>query len=231
MARTTRPTEAAQLRGPLNGLIAERMRKLRLNSVKDFAEYAGVGRTSIHDLVRGRSTANGTWTKPSLETLTKLASALEKPAHELMYMIDPEIYGADLLPAVQQLSVYVAGRVGAGPEQLDPLADEEVFVENSFAEGRDLVAYRVRGESMAGGRHPIYNDDVVIVDRNTEGQINMPVVARLREDGYVVKRLRAGGSLDSTNADYDDPNLSVISPDRVAQIVGRVVRIVSNNVS
>lgn len=203
------------------------MRQLGLSTVKDFADFAGIGRTSLHELVRGRTTTSGTWTKPSLDTLVKLAAALNRPTHELLYLISPDAPGAGAVVDVQQVPVYIAGHVGAGPQQLDPL-DEVVYVERSFAEDRDLVAFRVYGDSMAGGRHPIYNGDVVIVDRGREGEVNFPVVARLRDNGYVVKRLRPGGILDSSNPEYTDPEQALVAPDRVAQILGRVVRVVSN---
>lgn len=227
MGRTAAVTSAAKARGPLNGLIAARMRQLGLSTVKEFADYAGVGRTSLHDLVRGRTTPSGTWTKPSLDTLSRLAAALDKPTHELLYLIDPDAPGAGTVIDVQQVPVYIAGSVGAGPQQLDP-SDEVVYVEKTFAEHRDLVAFHVKGDSMAGGRHPIYDGDIVIVDRQVAGEVNFPVVARLKDDGYVVKRLRPGGVLDSANPDFVDTHESFITPDRVAQQVGRVVRVISN---
>ncbi len=227
MGRTSLATSAAKARGPLNGLIAERMRQLNLSTVKDFADYAGIGRTSIHDLVRGRTTTSGTWTKPSFDTLTKLAVALDKPTHELLYLIDPEAPGANLVFDVQQVPVYIAGHVGAGPQQLWERNDV-VYVERQFAENRDLIAFTVVGDSMAGGRHPIHDGDMVIVDQRVGGEVNFPVVARLKDDGHVVKRLRPGGILDSANPDFVDPDTSIIAPDRIAHLVGRVVRVIGN---
>lgn len=215
------------MRGPLNGLIAERMRQLGLSTVREFADYAGVGRTSIHDLVRGRTTASGTWTKPSLDTVCKLAIALDKPTHELIYLIDPEAPGADMVADVRQVPVFIAGQVGAGPEQLRERSDV-VYVERKFAEGRDLVAFAVAGDSMAGGRHPIHDGDIVIVDRKLAGEVNFPIVARLRGDGYVVKRLRPGNILDSSNPDFMDLDTAIITTDRIDQMVGRVVRVIGN---
>lgn len=218
-------SDASQMRGPLNGLIAKRMKQLGMATVKEFADRFGIGRSTIYDLVRGRS--DGSISNPSLETISRLADALELPAHEILYLVSPQTRGAALTLGVSQVPVYMAGCVGAGPEQLQEL-DTHVFVEAEFARGRDLVAFKVCGDSMAGGKRPIYDGDVVIVDRNVEGELNQPVVARLVGDGYVVKRLRPGGILDSTNPDFIDPEQALISPDRVAQIVGRVVRVQSN---
>ncbi|WP_019008491.1 hypothetical protein [Deinococcus aquatilis] len=52
------------------------------------------------------------------DTLIKLAVALKMPTHELLYLIDPSAPGADLVTGVQHLPVYVADRVGTGPEPL-----------------------------------------------------------------------------------------------------------------
>ena len=203
------------------------MRKHGIGNVRDFADYAGVSRAAVYDLIRGRSTINGTWMRPSLETLLKLAGALNIPTHELLYLLEPDAPGANvpLASEVAQVPIIIAGHVGAGPDRSDA-ADGVTYVEQEFAAHRELVAFRVKGDSMAGGKHPIYNDDLVIVARGQEGEINMPVVVRLDSDGYVCKRLRPGGSLDSANSDFLDPELAVITPDRIAGIVGKVVRII-----
>ncbi|GBF05882.1 SOS repair repressor, lexA2 [Deinococcus aerius] len=215
------------MRGPINGLIAEQMRRKGIVNLRDFADYADVSRATVYDLVRGRSTVNGAWMKPSLDTLTKLATALERPTHELLYLIDPDAPGANipLAAEVAQVPVAIAGRAGAGPDQLQAL-EGHTYVESEFTRGRDLIAFRIEGDSMAGGRHPIYQDDLVIVDRKLQGEVNNAVVARLVNDGYVCKRLRPGNILDSTNADFTDPELAVITPDRIEEVVGKVVRII-----
>lgn len=213
-------------RGPLNSLVAERMRQLGIQNVVGFAEYAGISDSAMYDLLNGR-VVNGQLIMPKWQILTKLAVALDKPTHELLYLIDPDAPGANLVLDVQQVPVYIAGQVGAGPQQLWERSDV-VYVERQFAENRDLVAFTVVGDSMAGGRHPIYDGDVVIVDQRVEGEVNFPVVARLKDDGHVVKRLRPGGILDSANPEFLDPDTSIISPDRVAHLVGRVVRVIGN---
>ncbi|OWL96559.1 hypothetical protein CBQ26_09280 [Deinococcus indicus] len=225
----TTKTAIRRQRGPLNALVANRMQQLNLPNVTAFAEYAGISESVMYDMLNGR-VVNGVLIMPKWQSLTKLAQALNKPTHEILYLLDPEAYGAGTVIGVQQVPVYIAGSVGAGPEQLHE-SDEVVYVEKQFADGRDLVAFHVRGDSMAGGRHPIYNGDIVIVDRQVAGEINFPVVARLRNDGYVVKRLRPGGILDSTNPEYDDPHQSIIEPARVDHVTGRVVRVIGNMLS
>ncbi|WP_288482422.1 XRE family transcriptional regulator [uncultured Deinococcus sp.] len=224
-SRTSRvKSEVGKLRGPLNSLIVARMRELGIETVKEFADHVGIGRSTIYDLVRGRS--DGSLSNPSLETVTRLADALERPAHEILYMVNPHARGANSPVQVERVPVYCAGSVGAGPQQLNEL-DKKVFVDRDFAHGRDLVAFLVAGDSMAGGPRPIYNDDVVIVDRNIAPEINQAAVARLTGNGYVVKRLRPGGILDSSNPDYMGEH-TVVPIQDVAQMVGKVVKIIGN---
>lgn len=227
---STNKKEIQRQRGPLNALVAERMRALNIQNVVGFAEYAGISDSAMYDLLNGR-VVNGQVIMPKWQLVTKLAQALGKPTHELLYILDPEAPGAAEMVAnvqpVQQVPVFIAGNVGAGPEQLHERCDV-VYVERKFAEGRDLVAFAVVGDSMAGGRHPIYSGDVVIVDRKMAGEVNFPVVARLRGDGYVVKRLRPGNILDSANPDFIDLDTAIITTDRIDQMVGRVVRVIGN---
>lgn len=218
--------EIQKQRGPLNALVAERMRTLNIQNVVGFAEYAGISDSAMYDLLNGR-VVNGQVIMPKWQLITKLAQALGKPTHELLYILDPEAPGAEMVADVRQVPVFIAGQVGAGPEQLRERSDV-VYVERKFAEGRDLVAFAVAGDSMAGGRHPIHDGDIVIVDRKLAGEVNFPIVARLRGDGYVVKRLRPGNILDSANPDFMDLDTAIITTDRIDQMVGRVVRVIGN---
>ena len=216
-------------RGPIMNLVAKRMQQLGLKNVGEFAEYAGISESAMYGLLNGRI-EGGAPINPRWQTIVALAKALDKPAHELLYILDPEAPGAGAVVDARQVPVYVAGCAGAGTEQLVP-SEERVYVSAEFAKDRDLIAFLVCGDSMAGGKHPIYDGDVVVVDRSVAGEFNLPVVARLADDGYVCKRLRPGNILDSTNPDYLDERYAVISPDRVEQVVGRVVRIISNAVA
>ncbi|WP_291423266.1 S24 family peptidase [Deinococcus sp.] len=226
MTAKERNSKSKVRRGPLHAMVAKKIAELGLSNVVEFAAYAGLSDTVMYDMLNGR-VVKGVAIMPKWQSITKLAAALGKPTHEIMYLFDPEAPGADLVLGVQQVPVYVAGCVGAGPERLID-SDDMVYVEKAFADNRDLIAFHVCGDSMAGGKRPIYDGDIVIVDRNVEPEINSPVVARLVDDGYVVKRLRPGGILDSANQEYSDPATALIPPSRVARMVGRVVRIHSN---
>lgn len=230
MTKIRAKSDVSKLRGPLNGLIADHMRKQGIGSIKEFADQYNIGRSTIYDLVRGRS--DGTISNPSLETITRVAEALNRPTHEILYLVNPHATGAEAFrqspPSthVERVPIYVAGCVGAGPQQLRE-TDDYIMVEPDFAHGRDLVGFRVVGDSMAGGRRPICHDDIVVVDRNAEAENNLPVVARLKGNGYVVKRLRSAKFLDSTNPDFEGPH-AVVSLEDIDRLVGRVVRVQSS---
>lgn len=217
-------------RGPLASLVADRMRELGLKNVSEFATYAEISESNMYAILNGRIDS-GVPIVPKWQTMVALAKALERPTHELLYILDPEAPGAEILqkvekPTPNRVPVYVAGCVGAGPQQLRE-TDDYIMVEPDFARGRDLVAFRVVGDSMAGGRRPICHDDIVVVDRNAEAENNLPVVARLKGNGYVVKRLRSAKFLDSTNPDFEGPH-AVVSLEDIDQLVGRVVRVQSS---
>ena len=173
--------------------------------------------------------------KPSLDTLVLLAKALDEPLHRLVYMLAPDAPGADesgvVEPGFRRFRVGVAGWVGAGPEQLEEINGEYVFVEDNFAEGKELQAFRVRGDSMAAGKRPIYDGDIVIVNTKDKGYNTAAVVARLVGGPYVCKMLkddRFGRMLVSANPVHTNGTPTSIPIDEVDEIIGRVVRVVGN---
>lgn len=226
--------ELRRLRGPFNALVVKAMRRDGISEITKWADHWGIGRTTLYSVLRGRETKSGTWVKPSLDTLNLLAKALDTPLHTLVYLIEPEAYGSNMIdnlhPAVREIEVGIAGWVGAGPDQ-DEWDDSIVCVEEQFAKGKDLVAFRIRGDSMAAGRQPIYDGDIVLVNRSDKGINTSSVVARLDNDGYVCKVLkddRFGRFLQSRNVDHTNGTPSAIPMSAVEEIVGKVVRIISN---
>lgn len=213
------------------------MRKHSLRKIEEFAAVSSIGETTLYNIVLGKKTASGKTQKTSVDTLKKLAETLNVPMHELLYMLEPDGFGHDKLEAhipVVQVPVQVAGLVGAGKTQFTA-SDTEVFVEEDFARGRDLVAFKVYGNSMEGGKTPIHDGDVVIVNQLDKSLVGSAVVARISDDGYVCKRplLGEGGRLQqlvSTNLDYEDPQFRIIGAERVEEVVGRVIRIVHDAV-
>jgi repressor LexA len=218
------------------------MRELEIKNLAEFAKHFGIGRSTLYELVRGRSpSAPSAWKTPTLETLILLAKALEKPLHEIIYLIEPNAPGAELLHSQQtkegsshmrELQIKVAGWCGAGPDQNEEVLDECVCVEESFVRGRDLVAFRIRGDSMEGGKRPIYSGDTVLVDRGDKGYDTASVVARLTSGGYVCKTLKDdkfGVHLVSSNSLYTNGTPPYIPQSEIDEIVGRVVRIVHDD--
>lgn len=235
MTRTKGKEEIQNLRGPLNALIVRSMRRDGIKEVTKWADHWGIGRSTMYNLLRGRETSTGGWVTPSVETLIKLARAFGVPTHELLYMIEPDAPGAESMRSigpsgipVREVEVLVAGWCGAGPDQ-DEVLDEHIFVEESFAHGRDLIAFRIRGDSMQAGKAPIYNGDTVLVDRSDKGYDTASVVARLTTGGYVCKTLKDdkfGVHLVSANSLYTNGTPPYIPQSDIAEIVGRVVRII-----
>lgn len=222
------------LPGVFNELISARMKQLGLEKLDDFAEYASIPYTTLYNVVAGRVTAAGTPVKPSIDTLILLAKALDEPLHKLVYMLAPDAPGAEekevYLPDCRQFPVKVAGWVGAGPQQLEEINGSWVVVEEDFARGKQLQAFRVRGDSMAAGKRPIYDGDIVLVNTLDKGYNTAAVVARLQDGRYVCKALKDdiyGKLLQSRNVDHTNGTPSAIPIDQVDEIVGRVVRIIA----
>ena len=229
------------LRGPFNALIVRAMRRDGIKEITKWADHWGIGRTTLYALLRGREAKSGKWMKPSIDTLVLLSKALGKPLHELVYIIEPDAPGAELVRAqrpaesllgVRMVELQVAGWCGAGPDQFDELLDEHVCVEEDFVRGRDLVAFRIRGDSMEAGKNPIYNGDTVLVDRSDKGYDTASVVARLSSGGYVCKTLKDdkfGVNLVSANPNYTNGTPPYIPRADITEIVGRVVRVIHDS--
>lgn len=237
----TNPDRIADLEGPLNQLIADKMKSLGFERLEQMAHYAGVGEATLYSLVLGRRTLSGARTRPRLDTLVSLSHALEVPLGELVYLVAPDGLGqteercseAEPLP-VRQYRVQIAGWVGAGPAQYEESFEEPVYVEEAFARGKHLRAFRVRGDSMAAGRRPILDGDRIIVDLNNRGENTDSVVARLQDGNYVCKMLkqdRFGKALQSRNPEATNGTPSFIPASEVDSIVGKVVRVISDDAS
>lgn len=229
----TRIKKLEELPGPFNKLIGQRMRELGMERLEQFAAYSELGDTTLYNLVLGRVSPSGSLVKPSFDTLLRLSIALSVPLADLVYMLAPEAPGAQLqedkTPGVHKLDLEVAGWVGAGPAQNEQADLPPIVVEDRFARGKELRAFKVRGDSMAAGKRPIMDGDVVVVNVKDKGSNTASVVARLLDGAYVCKMLkddRFGRMLQSRNPEHTNGTPSAIPIDEVAEIVGRVVRII-----
>ncbi|HEX7005384.1 MAG TPA: LexA family transcriptional regulator [Trueperaceae bacterium] len=230
MPTAAKPAPEPEFSGWFNRRIERRMKQLGMTKLEQFAEYSGIGATTVYGLVQGRVSRHGKLVKPSLETLAKLADALEVPLHELVYELEPTARGAQqVIPhKVLRLPVRVAGWVGAGPRQDDAIHEEEVWIDGYSSRSKELLAFRVRGDSMAMGPKPIFDGDLVVVNRKDKGHHGSVVVARLDPEGYVCKLLRDdmfGRQLVSSNPRASDGTPLHIDAEDVAEIVGRVVEV------
>jgi len=217
------------LNGPFNDLIAEKMKRLGISSLEEFAEYSGIGQTTLYNLALGRVSESGTHVKPSIDTLARLSNALEVPLGVLIYRVAPEAFPPASDLGGQRLEVHVAGWVGAGPGEDEEECRPPIVVEDWFARGKDLVAFKVRGDSMAAGKRPILDGNIVIVNRKDQGHNTDSVVAQLFDGSYICKMLkddRHERQLVSRNPEHTNGTPSMIPLDQIARIVGKVVRTV-----
>ena len=221
------------------------MEELGFARLEEFADYYGIGRTTVYSLVIGRTTAKGTTVKPSIDTLVKLADALNVPAHILLYELEPAAPGTEFispegitnglaqeLPA-RRLELHLTGWTEDTTHQTPSGPEKAVWVDADYAKGKVLQAFRVYGDAMAAGKTPIHHGDVVLVDTRDKGTNTDAVVARLLDGRSICKVLKDdkfGRLLQSRNADHTNGTPSVIPLSEVAQIIGKVVRIIHDEV-
>jgi SOS-response transcriptional repressor LexA len=105
-------------------------------------------------------------------------------------------------------------------------AHEHPWLEEGFVAGRDLAAFRIRGDSMEGGKRPIFDGDLVIVDLRRQRSRQHPGGRTPQDNGFVCKQLKIdkfGVNLVTLNADYTNGTPPYISESQIAEMVGRVV--------
>lgn len=206
------------LGGPFNKEIRARMEELGIKTTEQFADHFGIGRSTMYSLLVGRKSPAGTWIKPSLDTTVALSRALELSPNTII----KRLYSDISLPEDNQIHrVTIVGAVGAGPGQLSSI-DDSIVVPSELARGRELVAFRVVGDSMCSHRRPICDGDIIVVNRLDKGSIGAIIVARLDDNSYVCKKLQRD-RLVSTNIEADSSIAPVIAASEVAEIVGKVV--------
>jgi SOS-response transcriptional repressor LexA/transcriptional regulator with XRE-family HTH domain len=226
--------------------------RLSQESLHKFAEREHLVPEVLEAIYYGGRDEQGRLAQPPLGTLVDLAVALNMPRSQILarYLRHPcsngmfwgaqdveKMEASDLSeqvgtaggqPVMQQVPVETAGWVGAGPEENEELDLEPIWVEERFAQGKELRAFKIRGDSMSAGRKPIFDGDLVIVNRKDKGYEGAAVIARLRSDGYVCKRLKDdkfGWHLVSANPDYTNGTPPYIGAEDVAEVVGRVIEI------
>ncbi|MCL6529663.1 MAG: helix-turn-helix domain-containing protein [Meiothermus ruber] len=219
--RGGRPRLYPELNGPFNEWIDQAMKEQGIRSYNEFADKYGIGRSTLSNLRRGRQSPTGNWIKTDLRTLERLAVALGRPLTDVI----ERYYESENKLELIRPKVPLVGWVGAGPGQL--VEEDGIYVEPELAKGRDLIAFRVYGDSGCAGRFPICHNDIILVDRNDQGRPNWPVVARLNDGTYVCKLLkveRGGSYLISANPMASN-GPTTIPLQEVDQVIGSVVEV------
>src|SRR5690625_3352740 len=117
MQNSTTRSEVQMKRARLKELIELRMQQLGIDSYQDFADHFGIGRSTLYELLRGRTRTRGALVLPRAETMIALARALDKPLHEVLYDLLPDAPGADQIQSLAReadahhIPVKVAGWV------------------------------------------------------------------------------------------------------------------------
>ena len=203
-----------------------RMKELELRPLH-VAEAAGVGRSFVYDILRGRSA------DPSSEKLTRVAAVLQMPIEALLYDEDgkqapavstPSRRDYVPVPFVNVEADMGGGAVTEGEEEGAPWHFPKAWLRDGLrlrASGLKLI--RVRGDSM---QPTLEGGDVVMID--TTQTIPNPTGIFVLHDGFglVAKRLErlAGGEIPSVRIISDNTRYSPY--ERSAEeirIVGRVV--------
>lgn len=214
-----RPRLYPELNGPFNEWIDQAIQEQGLRSYNEFADKHGIGRSTLSNLRRGRQSPTGSWMKTDLKTLERLALALGRPLTDLI----ERYYESENKLELIRPKVPLVGWVGAGPGQLTE--EDGIYVEPELARGRNLVAFRVFGDSGCAGRFPICHGDIILVDQSFNGRPNWPVVAQLKDGTYVCKLLkieRTGSYLVSANP-LTSNGPTTIPFEEVDRIIGPVV--------
>lgn len=116
---------------PFKTLIETRMEELNFtpDDSDDFALHAGLPHSIVFDLLNGLDQTKVTLT---LEALANLSHALETPLHDLVYMLEPDAYGA-----IQRVS---------DRYRLDPVTGNVTDIIYRPDSGEDLLICYTNGE-------------------------------------------------------------------------------------
>lgn len=200
----------------LLGAIIKQYRDDHDMSLQDFANLIGTSRSYIHMLEKNVNPATNKPINPSIETLKLLATAMNMDLDILLKQLDSDqaIYlneeeykkqfqKTDELgnPVVE---VPLLGIVKAG---YDYLAQENwigtVDVDKKLADGNELFALKVKGDSMSP---VLIEDDVVIIKKQDDFETGDIVVAIVNGDEATIKKGKKTDNsvvLQPLNTNYD----------------------------
>jgi repressor LexA len=224
MSTRGRPRKYPVLNGPVNNLIFAAMTREGLSKPNDWADKWLIGRTALRTAMVGRQSQIGTWVRPDVKTLQRLAKALEVPLVYLITQFYEEVEDSGLLfPQAP-----VLGWVGAGPGEQEEILEKFLPISMDQYLKSDLAGFKVRGLSMCAGDKPICDGNWVLADRQNHGRVGSRVVAQMKDGGYVCKLLKEGPKgrfLISTNPSVENGYPAVIEVSQIKAIFGKVVEV------
>ena len=182
----------------LLGDIIKQYREEHQMSLQDFANLIGSSRSYIHMLEKNINPSTNKPISPSIETLKLLAKAMNMDLDILLKQLnsDQKIY-LDEKKYNEQfskidafgnpiISIPILGTVKAG---YDYLAQENwigtVDVDKKLADGNELFALKVHGDSMSP---VLIEDDIVIIKKQDDFENGDIVVAIVNGDEATIKK-------------------------------------------
>ena len=202
------------------------------NKIRIIREIKGITRTQLCESTGYTPTyisriERGLHPKLPLDTLEKIANALEMNAAEVISWQPPNIDKKSDKPSTTEGVVWVPILREIPSEfsnaQLNDFADGYEPVPESVSDSSNLFALKVLGDSMA----PIIKDgDIIVVSPEATWGSGDVVVARTGEGGTVINRMRIRE--DSIVLEPFNPLFPpIFYKIGQIQIIGKVVRVVS----
>lgn len=200
----------------LLGDIIKQYRDEHKMSLQDFANLIGTSRSYIHMLEKNVNPTTNKPISPSIETLKLLANAMNMDLEVLLKQLnsDQAIYLneeeykkqfqkrdelGNLVTEIPLLGIVKAG--------YDYLAQENwigtVDVDKKLADGNELFALKVKGDSMSP---VLIEDDIVIIKKQDDFETGDIVVAIVNGNEATIKKGKKtnnGILLQPLNTDYD----------------------------
>lgn len=200
----------------LLGDIIKQYREEHHMSLQDFANLISSSRSYVHMLEKNVNPSTNKPISPSVETLKSLANAMNMDLEILLKKLDLEQniylnedeYKKQFLKTDELgnpvITIPILGVVKAG---YDYLAQENwignVDVDKKLADGNELFALKVKGDSM----FPVLvEDDIVIIKKQDDFETGDIVVAIINGDEATIKKGKKtnnGILLQPLNTDYD----------------------------
>lgn len=208
---------------PLAGVLASRMCELNITSIDQLARATGLPRTMLYFVRNGRVSKNGTTVLPSVDTLTALARAFNRPAHDLLYLLIPD--ARDSPDKIAASFTAVAGVIGCFNARQQPSSRSHMSRPRGDGE---FVAYEMLGNAMDGGRQPIGVGALIVVNRAQTPKPGDLVVARLANKELLCRLMRrcaTGYELVCSNPAHTEPLPSCVQSNELESIIGVVHQI------